>query len=229
MGNPVALISRMIQISAIFACLITFAILIFNSWICHLSFIGPGTAEERELQLHDNYREKTSSSDGASQFMGVQVGFAFVGTVYTLGFIHLFCFLLAGLFESPYLRAFLWRLLLQNGFLVVAALVSFIFAVIQRYIINRFFVAHYEGLNHCKESLPYFNAFLACNLNKYNHIDYFFLFPNLIRGILSFLGNILTVCLVLLFIRTVSTREGLFQSFQRACISFLASSRASSP
>ncbi|ORY35231.1 hypothetical protein BCR33DRAFT_722570 [Rhizoclosmatium globosum] len=99
--------------------------------------------------------------------------------------------MLAGLVKSAAFRNFLWRFVLQNGFILVAAAVSIVLSITQQLIVNNLFVEHYEvHVPDRKKPVKVTTGFWLSSLNKYNQIDYFFLFPNLIGGILGFLGNI---------------------------------------
>ncbi|ORY35234.1 hypothetical protein BCR33DRAFT_855708 [Rhizoclosmatium globosum] len=194
LGNPVDLFQRMTQGSSIFACFLTALILGFNIIDLSVTFQRDlGRLRVGEYGFMSDGERKQVSSAMASQFMGIQVGFAFIGSLYTLFFMQVLCFFLSCFFVSSYLREVLVNLVTQNGVLIIAAVVSFLLTIVQSLIINRFYVSHYDAsIPETAETIKVSTKFWLKDLNKYNQIDYVFLFPNLITGLLTFLASILT-------------------------------------
>ncbi|KAJ3056129.1 hypothetical protein HDU99_007454, partial [Rhizoclosmatium hyalinum] len=151
--NPIILLKNMIHGSAIAACVISAAILVFN--VIDLAFVfhrDISMLRKGNYGFMTEHERKSVSSGFAAQFMGIQVG---------------------------------------NGFILVAAAVSIVLSIAQQLIVNNLFVEHYEvHVPDRKKPAKVTTGFWLSSLNKYNQIDYFFLFPNLIGGILGFLGNI---------------------------------------
>ncbi|KAJ3281124.1 hypothetical protein HDU79_011081, partial [Rhizoclosmatium sp. JEL0117] len=217
MGNMTDLLQRMIRGSCISACILTFIILVFN--IVDLAVTYKRDSERLRKGDYGFLLEgemRTVSSAFASQFMGIQIGFAFVGTIWTLFCCMMICFLLACFFTVEKLRRFLWDWLLQNGFIVIAILVSYVLGKIQQFVVNRYFVAHYEvQVPETDKEVIVSTKFWLKNVNKYNQMDYLFLFPNLINGLTTFLGSIMTTFVASFIFSYRLDKRGLMPLFSK--------------
>ncbi|KAJ3101951.1 hypothetical protein HDU97_000927 [Phlyctochytrium planicorne] len=203
-GDVLDLFYNLIFYSVIGAMTISLAVLIFNI----LDFCLTFQKDIKYLRVGnysrlDGVSEPSTSS--AMQFMGIQIGFAFVGSLYLMLISQILCFTLALFIKFKFIRDLLWRFILQNGLIFVAAIVGVVLSMAQKYVIEIFYVAklrnpyrevpvgsRIEPDSKKGEPMVIINTrFWLQRITSYNHLDYFFLFPNLISGLLSFLGNLI--------------------------------------
>ncbi|KAJ3101950.1 hypothetical protein HDU97_000926 [Phlyctochytrium planicorne] len=190
--------------SVVGAMTLSLAVLIFNI----LDFCLTFQKDIKYLRVGNYSRLEgvsEQSTSSAMQFMGIQIGFAFVGSLYLMMVSQILCFSIALFFKFKFIRDLIWRFILQNGLFFVAAIIGIALSLAQKYIAEIFFVAKLKNpyrevpsgarIEPDKktdgEPMVTINTrFWLQRLTLYNHIDYFFLFPNLITGLLSFLGNL---------------------------------------
>ncbi|KAJ3093441.1 hypothetical protein HDU96_002286 [Phlyctochytrium bullatum] len=142
----------------------------------------------------------------AVQFVGTQVGYVYMGTLYMMSIMLIFVLMFAMFFRYAFFRELIWRFVLQNGLVIISIAVGFILVYAQRYTIDIWFVAKLEKdeseladpenakLNRRGKALINTRYWLARKVG-YNQIDYWFLFPNLITGLLSFVANLIIMIL----------------------------------
>ncbi|KAJ3118289.1 hypothetical protein HDU96_002727 [Phlyctochytrium bullatum] len=129
----------------------------------------------------------------AVQFMGTQIGYAYMGS------LSLFI-------KFRFFRELFWRFVLQNGLIFISIAIGLVLALLQKFIVEIFFVAklrekpseHPDAENAVvdkKGDVVISTKFWLKRSVAYNQIDYFFLFPNLITGLLSFLANLIKMIL----------------------------------
>ncbi|KAJ3193852.1 hypothetical protein HK101_003981 [Irineochytrium annulatum] len=186
--------------SIITGCILAVGLLIFN--ICGM--ILQFNDDIRRLRVGDYSRFTPSEIAGAAsssaiRYMGVQIGFVFIGTFYTMIILQILCFALAMFFVYPFFRNLLLKFILQNGLMIVSIVVSLILSYMQQFIVEWLFVAWLQEDDTVDHSDPSkqikgvktSTRFWLTKIIGYNHIDYFFLFPNLISGLLTFISNLI--------------------------------------
>ncbi|KAJ3105070.1 hypothetical protein HDU96_008695 [Phlyctochytrium bullatum] len=187
--------------SIVASMVISALLLVFNI----VDFCMVVRADMQKLRKGDYSRieryDKTATSM-AMQFMGIQIGYAYIDIMTILLIIT---FMLALFVRFRFFRELFVRFILQN-WLVFAA---FVFAIVlekaQRFVVDTFFVAklrekpsqHPDAENAVvdKRDVVISTKYWLKRTVLFNQIDYFFLFPNLINGLLSFLSNLLKLIL----------------------------------
>ncbi|KAJ3101953.1 hypothetical protein HDU97_000929 [Phlyctochytrium planicorne] len=210
-GNIVDMFYILILGSVVVAMTLSFALLIYNIFDFCLAF----QRDLNELRVGNYSRIENvtqASTSLAVQFMGVQIGFAFMGSLYLMTILQTICFLVAMAVRFKFIRDLIWQFLFQNGLLIISTFVSVILSYLQQYLIDFFFVTKHkqpyrdvpEGAlvkadkKSSKDDEPMVTIntkFWLSRVVAYNHIDYFFLFPNLITGLLSFITNLVKMIL----------------------------------
>ncbi|KAI8839470.1 retinol binding protein receptor-domain-containing protein [Chytriomyces cf. hyalinus JEL632] len=220
LSDAVNLFRRIIQGSAICAVLLTLGVLTFN--LIDLSIVVVTDLGKLRVGNYEGFVKADVSSANAAQaskYMGLQIGFAVIGTVYTMMILMLFCNLFAFFFSVPALRKFVWDLVFQNGTILVAIVLTTILSLIQSFIINRYFVAYFspeEEKMEEKKPNRQSTRFWLQSLNKFNHIDMFFMFPNLISGIFGFIGSIFVALLTSAVFAYRLDKPSLFSFFSKS-------------
>ncbi|KAJ3267335.1 hypothetical protein HDU77_000048 [Chytriomyces hyalinus] len=205
LSDAVNLFRRIIQGSALSAVLLTLVVLTFN--LIDLSVVVMSDLAKLRVGNYEGFvKTDVNSADAAqaSKYMGLQIGFAVIGTVYTLMILMTFCNLFAFFFSVQALRKFVWDLVLQNGSILIAIVLTTILGFVQSFIINRFFVAYFitEEENKMKEE------------NKPDR-QMFFMFPNLISGIFGFIGSIFVALLTSAVFAYRLDKPALFSFFSK--------------
>ncbi|KAJ3240783.1 hypothetical protein HDU78_002091 [Chytriomyces hyalinus] len=205
LSDAVNLFRRIIQGSALCAVLLTLVVLTFN--LIDLSVVVMSDLAKLRVGNYEGFVTTDVNSANAAQaskYMGLQIGFAVIGTA---------------------LRKFVWDLVLQNGSILIAIVLTTILGFVQSFIINRFFVAYFitEEENKMKEEKRpdrQSTQFWLKSLNRFNHIDMFFMFPNLISGIFGFIGSIFVALLTSAVFAYRLDKPALFSFFsKRGCYS----------
>ncbi|KAJ3401194.1 hypothetical protein HDU80_006249 [Chytriomyces hyalinus] len=219
LSDAVNLLRRIIQGSALCAVLLTLGVLTFN--LIDLSIVVMSDLAKLRVGNYEGFVKTDVNSANAAQaskYMGLQIGFAVIGTVYTLMILMIFCNLFAFFFSVQALRKFVWDLVLQNGSILIAIVLTTILGLVQSFIINRFFVAHFttEEENKIeKKPVRQSTQFWLRSLNRFNHIDMFFMFPNLISGIFGFIGSIFVALLTSAVFAYRIDKPALFSFFSK--------------
>ncbi|KAJ3234661.1 hypothetical protein HDU78_005721 [Chytriomyces hyalinus] len=203
LSDAVNLFKNIIQGSTVAACILTTAVLVFN--LIDLSVLVVSDLAKMRVGNYEGFTSndvRGAISSKASKYMGLQIGFAVIGTMYTMLVFIIICVLLAFFCTVPALRKLVWNLVLQNGTILVALVISIILSLIQSYIIDKLFVAYLpiedQKLSKASEEelkgkpLLVSTRFWLKSLNNYNHIDMLFLFPNLVSGLFGFVASIAT-------------------------------------
>ncbi|KAI8849459.1 hypothetical protein BC829DRAFT_182106 [Chytridium lagenaria] len=81
----------------------------------------------------------------AVQFMGTQIGFAYMGSLYLMTILLIINFMLALFIKYAFFRDLVWKFILQNGLFFVSLAVSIILSMAQKFIVEAFFVAKIGG------------------------------------------------------------------------------------
>ncbi|KAJ3101952.1 hypothetical protein HDU97_000928 [Phlyctochytrium planicorne] len=191
--------TKIIMGSAYSAGVLVILILLFNIYDFATSFQN----DVEKLRKGDYSRTsgfKVSTGQGMS-FLGTQIGFAFVGSLYLMFICQILCFLLAVFFRYRFVRELAWKFLTQNGLIIVSFVVSYAIFYLQMYLGGTLFVAKLEeedpnaaqAIAEGRKPKPIYIStnFWISNITMYSHLDYVFLFPNLITGILAFLSNLI--------------------------------------
>ncbi|KAJ3004153.1 UNVERIFIED_CONTAM: hypothetical protein HDU68_005272, partial [Siphonaria sp. JEL0065] len=180
-------VKKVIDGSAVIACGLTALVLLYNVVDLAAVYKHNLASLQRGDYTFMTKRERYDvSSSKASKFMGIQVGYAFIGSFYTLLLMQVSCFIVACFVASPDLRQYVWEFFSSRLFLLAAIIITVVLDWLQGHIIDELFVAHYTiGPNNRK----YSTGFWLSSLNKYDQVDYYFLFPNLIAGLFDFIGQ----------------------------------------
>ncbi|KAJ3118290.1 hypothetical protein HDU96_002728 [Phlyctochytrium bullatum] len=142
----------------------------------------------------------------AVQFMGTQIGYAYMGSLYLMTILLILCFIVALFIKFRFFRELFWRFVMQNGLIFISIAVGLVLSLLQKYIVEIFFVAklrespseHPDAENAVvdkKGEVVISTKFWLQRAVGYNQVDFFFLFPNLITGLLSFLSNLIKMIL----------------------------------
>ncbi|KAJ3401193.1 hypothetical protein HDU80_006248 [Chytriomyces hyalinus] len=182
LSDAVNLFKNIIQGSTIAACILTMAVLIFN--LIDLSVLVITDLAKMRVGNYEGFTQndvRGAISSKASKYMGLQIGFAVIGTMYTMLVFIIVCVLLAFFCTVPSLRKLVWNLALQNGTILVALVISIILSLIQSLIIDKLFVAWLpiedQKISNASEEdlkgkpLLVSTRFWLKSLNNYNHID----------------------------------------------------------
>ncbi|KAJ3106777.1 hypothetical protein HDU96_008125 [Phlyctochytrium bullatum] len=142
----------------------------------------------------------TTGTNLAVQFIGVQVGYVYMGTLYMMSIMLVFVLILSMFFRYSFFRELIWRFALQNGLVIISIVVGLVLVYAQRYTIDIWFVAKLEKTP--EELADPENAKLNKNGKAVINTRYWlarkavwFLFPNLISGLLSFVANLIMMIL----------------------------------
>ncbi|KAJ3308636.1 hypothetical protein HDU76_003855 [Blyttiomyces sp. JEL0837] len=160
---------NMILAAAICGCVLTFLLLIFNIMDFVRSFYEDLARLRRgDYSKMDKTDREIAIAGYAVSYMGIQIGYVLIGTI---------C---------------------KNGLLFASLAVSLALSYAQLYIVNLLFIAKIpvRGATD-KNGKPYMvnTKFWAIKKIGYNHIDYFFLFPNLISGLIGFISQLVMLIL----------------------------------
>ncbi|KAJ3093899.1 hypothetical protein HDU96_001975 [Phlyctochytrium bullatum] len=163
----------------------------------------------RKLRVGDysrveNYAKMATSQ--AVQFMGTQIGYAYMGSLYLMTILLMICFMIALFVKFRFFRELFWRFVMQNGLIFISIAVGLVLSLVQKFIVEIFFVAklreapeeHPDAENVTvdkKGEIVISTKFWLQRVIGYNQVDFFFLFPNLITGLLSFLSNLIKMIL----------------------------------
>ncbi|KAJ3004267.1 UNVERIFIED_CONTAM: hypothetical protein HDU68_005200 [Siphonaria sp. JEL0065] len=180
-------IKKVINATAVVACGLTALILLYN--VVDLAAVykrNLASLQRGDYTFMTKSERSEVSSSKASKFMGIQVGYAFIGSFYTLLLMQISCFVVACFLASPDIRKYVWEFFSARLFLFVAIIIAVVLDSLQEWIVDKLFVVHYTvGPNNQKHT----TGFWLSNLNKYDQLDYFFLFPNLIGGLFDFIAQ----------------------------------------
>ncbi|KAJ3110304.1 hypothetical protein HDU96_006731 [Phlyctochytrium bullatum] len=147
-----------------------------------------------------------TSTSLAVQFVGTQVGYVYMGTLYMMTILLILCFILLMFFKYAFFRELVWRFAFQNGLVIISIAIGFLLVVVQRVTVESYFVAKLEKSpeEHADPANAHVNKkgkvvidtkYWLSKKVGYNQVDFWFLFPNLITGLLSFVANLITMIL----------------------------------
>ncbi|KAJ3107492.1 hypothetical protein HDU96_007870 [Phlyctochytrium bullatum] len=180
-------------------------VLLFNT----VDFARSVQKDMNRLRVGDYSRVGDYLSTGTSlavQFIGMQVGYVYMGTLYMMAILLVFVLILLMFFRYAFFRELIWRFALQNGLVIISIAVGFVLVLAQRITIDLWFVAKLEHepeeladpdnskLNKKGRAVINTRYWLSRKVG-YNQVDFWFLFPNLISGLLSFVANLIIMIL----------------------------------
>ncbi|KAJ3130564.1 hypothetical protein HK101_005075, partial [Irineochytrium annulatum] len=212
-GDFVTTFYELVFGSIVSGCVLTSLLLVYNI----IDMLTVYNDDIKRLRVGDYGRMdvkeiNSAASSKAIQFMGIQIGYVFIGAYWTLIVMNLIC-LIAGLFFTyPFMRVLVWRFIFQNGLFFISLAVSLLLSYAQQYIVELIFIAKVpidaakdranelklesEGAGQPKEkTVQVSTRFWISKPIGYNHVDYLFLFPNLISGLVSFLSQVIKMFL----------------------------------
>ncbi|KAJ3108867.1 hypothetical protein HDU97_010139 [Phlyctochytrium planicorne] len=218
-GNVVDIFQTLILFSVFAAITFTTIILIYNICGLCLSYhqditnLRAGRYERLKQPIENPYWRFAMKLTGYSEpstalamrFMGIQIGFAFMGSLYLMFVSMIVFFLLGMLFKFRAAFQLLFTVGTQNALIPTMLLIAtFIVPVIQQCILETSLVAKidtpYEKFPHGAEIdrpndgiVSISTGFWLTRVNVYNQLDYLFLFPSLVEGLLKFLGNLISI------------------------------------
>ncbi|KAJ3099618.1 hypothetical protein HDU96_010665 [Phlyctochytrium bullatum] len=199
-ANVVESLYEMLKGSVFVSMVLSALLLLYNT----IDFSLTVRKDMRRLRLGDYSRVGHNvyySTSLAVQFVGTQVGYVYMGSLYMMTILLFLNFCISLFVKYSFFRQIVWRFALQEGLVVISFAVGFALVILQRYIVDLFFIArikedpdeHPDPENAVKGkdgSVTINTKFWLRRLVGYNHVDYWFLFPNLITGLLSFLSNL---------------------------------------
>ena len=165
-------------------CILTFLLCLFQVYL-FLTVFKRDMRAIREGRFPKKQILEGATVNDALNFVGLQVSYAFLGTLINLGLVTVLYFFLSAFVHIAEIRTFVWEYVFKQ--VLLAPLVITIFFILVQANLTRLFLAGYKG-------------FYVAHRRSFQFYDYAFVFINMVRGLISFTGRILySFCAMLVF------------------------------